>query len=263
MNGLISWQTSASGNIDVMGLKRLQTEDECVREDFISRAVDVTPVAFQHIGSVIFLPASSRDDKTPLWSTVLSDAELSRADRFAAKSERAGFIQRRAFRRYCAARALGSDTPLSELNFSATHNGQPYLPDVDDLSMSFSSSRSGFLAAWSHKISVGVDIEDRSQELDAQALADFHFTEKEHFLVQSASEVDRRNVFLQLWCLKEAALKSVGEGISLGLRAFEFQLQPEAKLMKTPVLYGSCDQFSAQLIEDTDYIGALVCRNRS
>jgi hypothetical protein len=62
-------------------------------------------------------------------ASVLSETELQRAERFAAEDDRAEFEQRRAFRRFCGATALGSLQPLSEILFEETENGRPYLSD--------------------------------------------------------------------------------------------------------------------------------------
>ena len=52
------------------------------------------------------------------------------------------------------------------------------------------------------------------------------FSDAEAKTVESAGDQARLRTFFQLWCLKEAALKSIGEGLPFGLDAFEFELSP-------------------------------------
>ncbi|MGI9371760.1 MAG: 4'-phosphopantetheinyl transferase family protein [Hyphomicrobiales bacterium] len=205
--------------------------------------------------------AASRDGaKNPLWASVLAESERRKAERFSCENEKMNFIQRRAFRRYCAALAIRSDLPLSKIVFCKTPKGRPYIQEADEFWFSFSACRSGFLAAWSSNAAIGVDIEDKSQNLDPLALADFHFTEDENLQVTTTNERDRQQVFLELWCLKEAALKSIGEGIPFGLRVFEFKLQPTPKLIKVPADIEQLEQFKIDAMKTTDTVGAVVTK---
>src|SRR5688572_1771885 len=89
---------------------------------------DWTPSAARPAARVLFAPISLDDDVLRSCSTVLSDAELRRADNFLAEDHKNHFIQRRAFRRFCAGLALGSiGTSMSEIVFEETEEGRPYL----------------------------------------------------------------------------------------------------------------------------------------
>jgi len=54
-------------------------------------------------------------------------------------------------------------------------------------------------------------------------LAQMYFTESESCTVRDAGPA-RLQTFLKLWSLKEAALKSIGQGLPFGLDAFKFEL---------------------------------------
>ena len=89
--------------------------------------------------------------------------------------------------------------------------GRPYLPELPDFWFSFSSCRSGILGAWSSIHGVGVDLEDHKRKLEALELANRFFSEAEANAIERKDGLERLRTFLQFWCLKDAALKSIGE----------------------------------------------------
>jgi 4'-phosphopantetheinyl transferase len=152
--------------------------------------------------------------------------------------------------------------PLSQISFSETQNGLPFLADLPDARFSFSSCRFGFAGAWSSTHGVGVDVEDSSREVEAAELAQQFFSATETGVVEKAGGLKRQQVFFQLWSLKEAALKSIGEGLPFGLDAFVFELEPDVRAIRVPPGHGGPEQFSAYMIEEIECCGALVLKNR-
>jgi 4'-phosphopantetheinyl transferase len=232
--------------------------DNGVKDLFSASVRDRTPAPVRHELSVLYAPASSDCDVTSRCASVLSDDELARADRFLTEASRAGFVQRRAFRRYCAAAALGSSQPLSQFAFKETEKGRPYLPDFPNMSFSFSACRLGFLGAWSRTCRIGVDIEDPARPLDAADLAERYFSPREAIAVEAADEQSRAWRFYELWSLKEAALKSIGEGLPFGLDVFQFELGAELRLVEAPRDHGGPERFKAHLIGEGDDCAALM-----
>jgi len=232
-----------------------------VRDHFAAGTRDLTPTSARHAACVLYAPVSSDSDVSENCASVLSAAELHRADRFARESDQAHFKQRRAFRRYCAATMLGSSRPLSKILFDETENGRPYLSDLPDVWFSFASCRFGFLGAWSTTHGIGVDLEDHSINLEVVKLADRYYSGAEASAVEGLEGPDRRQAFFQFWSLKEAALKSIGEGLPFGLDAFEFELDPNLRVVHAPPDHGGPEQFGAHVIEGTDGCAALVIRS--
>jgi 4'-phosphopantetheinyl transferase len=231
-------------------------------DHFASNTRDLTPAPACHASHVLYAPVSHDPDVTRRCASVLSDTELQRASRFAKQGDKALFKQRRAFRRYCGALALGSSQPLSQIDFKETENGRPYLCDLPDFWFGFSSCRFGFVGAWSSTHGIGVDLEDQTRDVEAAELARQFFSQAEANAIEGVNDLERLRTFFQFWMFKEAALKSIGEGLPYGLDAFEFELDPDLRVLHAPLEHGGPKQFNAHVIEGTDGCAALVIRSR-
>jgi phosphopantetheinyl transferase len=236
-------------------------ESNRIKDFFAARSRDVTPEPLRHVAHVLYAPVSNDAAITRCCASVLSETELQRAERFVKENDKLLFIQRRAFRRFCGARSLGSSKSLSQVVFEETETGRPYLSALSDVWFSFSSCRFGFLGAWSSMHGIGVDIEDRTRNPGATELAREFFSVAEARAVKGHGGQANLQSFLQLWNLKEAALKSIGEGLPYGLNSFEFELNPSPRVVHAPPDHGGPGQFSAHVIEGTDHCAAMVIRS--
>jgi len=236
-------------------------DSQRVKNLFAANSRVLTPAAVRHTAHVVHVPVSHDPEVTRLCSSVLSDAELQRADRFVKQDDRTLFIQRRAFRRFCGAAVLGSSQPLSQIEFVETENGRPHLAGLPDVWLSFSSCRFGFVGAWSSTHGIGVDFEDQTRELEVTELARQFFSVAEARAVEGLAGLANQRTFFQFWCLKEAALKSIGEGLPFGLDAFEFELEPNLRVVHAPLDHGGPDQFIAHMLKGSNRCAALVIRS--
>jgi phosphopantetheinyl transferase len=235
-------------------------DSDLINTLFGACARDLTPSSRRPAARVFYVPVSTDVEVTRICSSILSTTELQRADRFATQNLRALFIQRRAFRRFCGARVLGTSKPLSKIAFNKTENGRPYLGDLPDCWFSFSSCRFGFAGAWSSTHGIGIDLEDKTRHVEAAELARQFFSVAEAHVVGGAGGLQRQQTFFQFWSLKEAALKSIGEGLPFGLDTFEFELEPKLRVVHVPPDYGCPEQFSAHMIEGINRCTAIVIR---
>jgi phosphopantetheinyl transferase len=236
-------------------------DSDRINDLFAGSSCDLTPASVRHAAYVLYAPVSRDPEVSRHCASVLSDTELQRVDRFVNEYDKAEFKQRRAFRRFCGATVLGSSRPLSQIVFEETENGRPYLSDLPDIWFSFSSCRFGFLGAWSSTHGIGVDIEDQTRNLEAAELAHRYFSGAEANAVERVDGLERLRILFQFWCLKEAALKSIGEGLPFGLDAFEFELDPNLRVVHAPLDHGGPEQFDAHVIEGIDSCAALVTRS--
>jgi 4'-phosphopantetheinyl transferase len=232
-----------------------------INSHFAAGSRDLTPAAGRHAAYVLHAPVSRDPEVSRHCGAVLSEGELLRAGRLATEYDRALFKQRRAFRRFCGAIALGSSRPLTRVVFEETENGRPFLSDLPDVWFSFSACRFGFLGAWSSTHGIGVDLEDQTRTMEAVEISHRFFARAEANAVEGTTGLERKRTFFQFWNLKEAALKSIGEGLPFGLDAFEFQLDPDPRVVHAPPDHGGPAHFSAHVIEGTDGFAALVIRS--
>ena len=237
-------------------------DSDRINDLFTAGSRDVTPASARHAAYVLYAPVSRDPEVSRYCVSVLSDTELQRADRFVNEYDKAEFKQRRAFRRFCGAAVLGFSLPLSQIVFEETENGRSYLSDLSDIWFSFSSCRFGFLGAWSSTHGIGVDLEDQTRNLEAAELAHRYFSGAETNAVERVDGLERLRTFFQFWSLKEAALKSIGEGLPFGLDAFEFELDPNLRVVHAAPDHGGPEQFDAHVIEGIDSCcAALVTRS--
>jgi 4'-phosphopantetheinyl transferase len=229
---------------------------------FTSGMVDWTQLVPGHSGHMVYIPVTSDPDVSSLCELMLSVDELQRSERFSTGADRTHFNQRRAFRRFCGAAAIGSTSSLEDIDFSETKNGRPFLTGYPDISFGFSSCQDGFLGAWSATHGIGVDIESKARQMDFIALARQFFSESEVALVENTQGLKRGRTFYHLWTLKEAALKCIGEGLPFGLDTFEFELAPALCIVKAPSEHGGPDQFFANTSENGDRFAAVVTRHK-
>ena len=118
------------------------------------------------------------------------------------------------------------------------------------------------MGAWSSTHGLGVDLEDQTIDMDVAELAQMYFTESEARTVGEGGAA-RLRTFLQLWSLKEAALKSIGQGLPFGLDLFEFELVGSLRVLDAPGDHGGPERFSAHLFDQAGACAALVMRVRS
>jgi phosphopantetheinyl transferase len=238
-----------------------QNDSNWIKGFFAARSLDLTPAPVRHAAHILYAPVSTEPLVTGCCASILSATELQMAERFAIQDDRSQFIQRRAFRRFCGARALNASWSLSEVAFEETENGRPWLPDLPGFRFSFSSCRFGILGAWSPTHGIGVDIEDRTRDPGTTELARQYFSESEATAIAAHAGPANLRAFFGFWTLKEAALKSIGEGIPFGLDAFEFELNPDPCVVHAPHRYGGAKRFNAHVMERNLSCIAMVLRN--
>jgi len=233
-----------------------------VFDHFASSSVDLTPPTAPAATRVLYAPVAFNARLLSQCASILSESERQRAGRFATDELRAGYLQRRAFRRFCGALALKSGVSLSRVEFSENGQGRPALPSLPHCWFSFSACRQGMAAAWSHTHAIGVDSEDTTRRIDVADMARLYFSAREARLVGKHSGETQCSRFFSLWMLKESALKSIGEGLPFGLSEFEFDLEPEPRIVHVPAGYGEARQFRAHLPGRSDTPVAVVIRDR-
>ncbi len=237
----------------------IKTSDLKSAVDFFEQSTQTVALPSFHATNVIWLALDGIAPIPQFFDISLSAREQARAERFRTRELSAHFRLRRQFRRYCAAQALGISPIDTVAEFAEGDKGRPFLADAPDISFSFSSCRGGLLAGWSRKFRIGLDIEDLRPMDDLESISVQFFTPCEHTALAELNDVARTKAFLTLWCLKEAALKSVGEGIGFGLNQFAFSLSDPVGLVAAPMQFGGVSAFHCRSLSALPQPAALVC----
>lgn len=144
----------------------------------------------------------------------LADEEKARADAFRVRQDAIRFLRRRWLLRRLLA-AYGADPGTAP--FLIGRNGKPSLAGTS-LRFSTSSSEGLAVVAVTRVREVGVDVERLREIPDLETLAPAALTDEEFGLLPAMPPHERTGAFLCLWTLKEAFLKGLGTGLSLGPR---------------------------------------------
>ena len=155
---------------------------------------------------------------------LLSPAERARHDRLRFARNRRDFAVAHAMLR----RALSSHDGRQphEWTFASGARGKPMLPRDVALSthLAFNIAHTDGLVACAvvHDADVGIDVETIDRETHALDLARRYFSETECADLEQCAESQRQTRFIEIWTLKEAYVKAIGEGLSRPLNGFTF-----------------------------------------
>jgi len=205
------------------------------------------------------------DDSVELLKQVLSPDEVKRAERFKIKSKQNEFVLTRGCLRIILSTALGIDA--KQLEFAATEQGKPYLkaPCPVDQRICFNVSHShGFaLIAVSLDRDLGVDIERIQNRIDYASLAERFFNPDETKAIMAFPEDKRLEAFYVCWARKEALLKAIGNGISMGLGKFQVSVDPAKPASLVAALWDDFDKdkwWISDLEIHPEYAAAVAAR---
>lgn len=131
-------------------------------------------------------------------------------------------------------RALSQAVPLApeQWRFVRDTRGRPEIdvgacPAARGLRFNLAHTRGLVCCALTREQPIGVDAECRRRLCDARAIAERFFAPAEAAAVAAAGapgSAGEASAFLDLWTLKEAYVKALGLGLSMGLDRFAFRL---------------------------------------
>lgn len=159
------------------------------------------------------------------YDRLLTPEERQRCERFAFERDRRQFLASRALLRIVLSRYAAIPPHLWQ--FSVNEYGKPQIESPtagSDLRFSVTHTSSGAAVAVAVGLQVGVDAECVSRSTDWQTVAENYFAPEEWVYLTSLSAAGQRAGFFQIWTLKEALLKAIGQGLSIPLNAFRFEL---------------------------------------
>jgi 4'-phosphopantetheinyl transferase len=185
---------------------------------------------------------------------LLSDDELSRANKYHQEKDKRVYESGHVFIRKILSHYTGIDA--SKLELSPVVNRKPELLNAPfRIHFNISHSGSKILVAVGFNSDVGVDVEKIIPDFDMEGFAEsnYHPNEVAHF--RSLKDRDETDYFYFVWTRKEAWLKLTGEGINDKLRELDFS----GKDMKTHMpAQGHHDLYMTTWHESPDYVATLA-----
>lgn len=187
---------------------------------------------------------------------LLSADEQARARRFATADLQRRFVAGRAGLRRALGEHLGVDPRA--LVFAENAHGKPRLVGAQTVHFNLSHSGSRAIVALSDTLEVGADLE-RIRPIEHLDLARryFHHTERTAIEALAGQEEAQRRAFFLIWTLKEAIVKSQGQGLSIPLYSFAVSIEtPTPRLVVLPGGGGS--DWWLDVMEEGGYCRALA-----
>jgi len=163
---------------------------------------------------------------------ILLDArERERSHRFHYQPHRKWFIARRAILRLL----LGQYTGLNpaQLRYDLGPAGKPHLAahKMDQtITFSISHSQGVALFGFARCRRIGVDLESMRPLTDMEQLVTHVFSSREKDAYFALPTGRRQEAFFRCWTAKEAFLKALGDGLSLGLDHFDILPEPDTRM---------------------------------
>jgi phosphopantetheinyl transferase len=109
-----------------------------------------------------------------------------------------------------------------EIDIAIGNEGRPYIRNRPNWDFNLSHSNNTFLLGVSDSCKIGVDVELSSDRLSYEKIARRYFHPVEVAQLEDQHHVDRVDLFLQLWTLKEAFKKASEINLSDALKSYAF-----------------------------------------
>ena len=193
---------------------------------------------------------------------VLNPSERQRALHYRQSADRRRFVHTRAALRTLLGERLR--LPAVAVPLQAGARGRLFVAGQEALSFNVTHAGEHALIALSNVRDVGVDVERLDATLDWEALAGLVCTSGEVDALHRRRLPDRHHGFFRCWTAKEALLKTLGLGITEGLKALSVDIdgvatqRPAVDINALPALAPAKDLRFVWLDEFPEYVGCLA-----
>lgn len=194
--------------------------------------------------------------------SVLSSAELARADRFRFERDAYRFVIRRGMLRRILSTYIGM--PAKEITFETNEHGKPQIANSGasrPLEFNTSHSQSVGLVAVSSGGRLGIDVECFRRNLDCSEIAKRFFSADEVTRIDSVEPSERLEMFYLYWTSKEAILKAMGSGLTIELERVLTGICDRNGSVRSRIAGGDENQdqwFQRSFLAVEGYVGAVV-----
>ena len=195
----------------------------------------------------------------------LSSEERERAARFHFEKDRRSYRVTHACKRLILARYLGVNPVL--LEFSTGEWGKPFLnnsPQDQGMRFNLSHSKGVTLIGVSKESEIGVDVEGLQTAERMLPIFDRFGSEREKCVFRELQVPDQGLWMTAWWVSKEAYIKVVGRGLSLGLSTFSLEAKSDSdwRFGEMPLEFGVGEDYRLRLLEvGTGHFGAVAVQS--
>ncbi len=197
---------------------------------------------------------------------LLSTDEHQRAAAFYSPDDRNKYITSRGGLRVVLATVLGAEA--REIAFEYGQHGKPALAvpwNAGGIHFNVSHSGEFALIVVSKGTRVGVDVEFERTDVELEKLARRFFSDSDCERLLTLPEAEWMRAFYRCWTRKEAYIKAVGIGLSIGLSSFDVSLEEghPAQLMATRPEAEEAKRWEmADIVMEKDYSAAMCWEKR-
>ena len=170
--------------------------------------------------------ATIDDELLVSYARVLSSDERARHERIRTPADRRRFLITRAAIRGALSNCIPEVSP-ADWQFSRGPHARPEIAGPEraaNLTFNISHAQDLLVIAIAREGNLGVDVERIDRLVDTTAVARRYFAPEEFSQMQPLPEAERRDLFFELWTLKEAWVKATGTGLAKSLRHVSFAL---------------------------------------
>lgn len=189
---------------------------------------------------------------------ILDKAELATAQRFRFAELRERYIISHGILRQLLAKRVNDSA--AGIRIEKTEFGKPFSPDFPKLSFNMSHSGNILAIAFSVECQLGIDVECYKARDTWEGLVKKCFAPEESDYWYSLKKADRSHAFYQFWVRKEAFVKAVGKGITLGLNQCVVSPDNLSTFLRVPESAGLAEQWRIHTLNLAEnQFAAVVC----
>lgn len=198
---------------------------------------------------LIFFCKANENTEIAESQVALSDEDQSRLIRITAPLKKREYLQSR----YFLSAILRQFFDLSLESVSKSETGKPNLKNLE-IALTMSHSKNLYAFGFAPQgTKIGIDVETKGNEKSIMSIAERHFSKFEVEQLKAAPIDKQMQLFRQLWSLKEAYFKVIGDdhglssvlNLSFDLQQYEAQFLKPSALAGLPILHSYFDDICA------------------
>jgi 4'-phosphopantetheinyl transferase len=163
------------------------------------------------------------------YGQLLTPEERERQQRFHFQRDRRQYFVARVLSRTMISQFSGCSP--GEITFIRNKYGKPEIAEPAGLPFRFNLSHTSgmVVCAVARDDAIGVDVEALDRNVATDSVARRNFASAEFDALKRQSSDRRTAYFFQLWTLKEAYIKARGQGLSIPLKDFSFEIPSDGR----------------------------------